>query len=107
MAEAKVQNVSQDILDEMEDRLNELYRLAYENKIPLFVLYEPVTEDHVEVKHKILTPHDLAMDFEGDQITRYAASLSKDIDLIFKDKKVTNRQTMINDALDDLINSDL
>lgn len=104
---SEVMETSQEVLDELEDKLNEIYRLAYNNRIPLFVLYEPTVQDKMVLMHKILTTQDLSMTLEDDRITRYAASLDKDIGLVFKNDKVTTRETLLNDALNDIIDEDL
>lgn len=104
---SEVMEISQEVLDELEDKLNEIYRLAYNNRIPLFVLYEPIVQDKMVLMHKILTTQDLSMTLEDDRITRYAASLDKDIGLVFKNDKATTRETLLNDALNDIIDEDL
>lgn len=97
------ENTPQEALDEIEDKLNEIYRLAYKNRIPLLVLYEPIVNGKMELAHKVLTADDLIMELEDDRVTRYAASLDKDIDLIFKETKTTTKQALLNDALNDAL----
>lgn len=84
--------------------INELKEVAFINKIPFFIAYEPTENGKYVLRHNELVPEDIGFfNSENDRITKYVVSTNKDIKLTFSDEIASVKEMAIDDALNDFV----
>lgn len=96
------ENTSEQTINEINDKINELLSIAYKNKIPIVVMYEAQVNDKTEHFYKVLTPSDYNITVDDDKTAELALTACRNIELHFVDEKKDRKRKAINDALNEV-----
>ncbi len=93
--------MTDEIREELNNKLADFGKFCTRNKLPLFVVYAEETNGGTEYGHFVLTPYELGIKLSDDRITKYSASLNNNFIIRLKNNLVP--EDCLGDIIDDMV----
>ncbi len=94
--------MTDEIKEELDEKLADLGKFCTKHKMPLFVIYaEEEEKGKTEYGNFVLTPFELGMELTDDRITKYSASLNRNFSIRLSNSLLPEDRT--GDIIDELM----
>lgn len=86
---------------EIKEAVNTLTKLCILHQVPLFLVFAEEKDEGTVYEHSVITPKEAGVVLTDDRITKYSASLNKNLVLTYKNADFTRQAS--GDVMDMLI----
>ena len=93
--------MTNEMREEIKETVDKLTNLCISTQIPMFLIYAEEKDTGTEYNHSVVTPIEAGVKLSEDKITKYSASLNKNLYLSFKGTGLEDMES--GDMFDELV----